>query len=135
MTHSVWHLVGAVLLICIELVLIAVVTNSVIKRRLRFTLWVTFAFLALHLIGTYVSAVDQFDAETLALERLTLALAVISGGVGLLNPWFREGLRDGMPAILQDTIVLALFALVATLVALAAFESSEFSQEVLSVSY
>ena len=97
------------------LVLMAIVTNSVIKRRLRFTLWATFAFLALHLIGTYVSAVDQFDAEIFALERLTLALAVISGAVGLLNPWFREGLRDGMPDILQDTMVLALFALVATL--------------------
>ncbi len=92
----------------------AVVTNSVIKRRLRFTLWTTLAYLTLHLVGTYVSAVDQFDAEIFALERLTLALAVISGAVGLLNPWFRDGLRDGLPDILQDTIVLALFALVAT---------------------
>src|SRR6185436_19194854 len=32
-----------------------------------------------------------------------------------LNPWFREGLREGLPDILQDTIVLALFTLVATL--------------------
>lgn len=109
-----WHLIFAGALIVLVLVLMAVVTNSVIKRRLRFTLWATLAYLALHLVGTYVSAVDQFDAETFALERLTLALAVISGAVGLLNPWFREGLRDGLPDILQDTIVLALFAIVAT---------------------
>lgn len=110
-----WHLVGAGALISTVLVLMAVVTNSVVKRRLRFTLWATLAYLALHLVGTYVSAVDQFDTETFALERLTLALAIISGGVGLLNPWFREGLREGLPDILQDTIVLALFTLVATL--------------------
>jgi hypothetical protein len=115
LVHDGWHLIGAGALIGTVLVLMAVVTNSVIKRRLRFTLWITLAYLALHLVGTYVSAVDQFDAETFALERLTLALAIISGAVGLLNPWFREGLRDGLPDILQDTLVLALFALVATL--------------------
>lgn len=113
-THYAWHLIAGGALIVAVLVLMAVVTNSVIKRRLRFTLWTTLAFLALHLVGTYVSAVDQFDAEMFALERLTLSLAVISGAVGLLNPWFREGLRDGLPDILQDTIVLALFAIVAT---------------------
>ena len=105
----------AAVLISVVLALMAFVKNSVVKRRLRFTLWTTMVFVALHLIGVYVPAVDQFDSETFALERLTLALAIISGGVGLLNPWFREGLRDGLPAILQDTIVLVLFALVATL--------------------
>jgi small-conductance mechanosensitive channel len=105
----------AAVLISVVLALMAIVKNSVVKRRLRFTLWTTMVFVALHLIGVYVPAVDQFDSETFALERLTLALAIISGGVGLLNPWFREGLRDGLPAILQDTIVLVLFALVATL--------------------
>ena len=114
-THDSWHLIAAGALIAAVLALMAIVTNSVIKRRLRFTLWTTFAYLALHLIGTYVPAVDQFDAETFALERLTLALAVISGLVGLLNPWFRLGLREGLPDILQAAIVLGLFALVATL--------------------
>lgn len=113
--HSYWHLVVAGALIGAVLLLMAVVTNSVVKRRLRFTLWTTLAYLALHAIGTYVPAIDQFDAETFALERLTLALAMISGLVGLLNPWFREGLRDGLPDILQDTIVLGLFTLVATM--------------------
>lgn len=114
MVHDGWHLIGAGALIVAVLALMAVVTNSVIKRRLRFTLCTTLVFLALHIVGAYVPAADRFDAETFALERLTLALAIISGAVGLLNPWFRDGLRDGLPDILQDTIVLALFAMVAT---------------------
>lgn len=113
-THHGWHLIVAGALIIGVLALMAVVTNSVIKRRLRFTLWTTLAYLALHLVGTYAPALDRFDAEIFALERLTLALAIISGAVGLLNPWFREGLRDGLPDILQDALVLGLFAVVAT---------------------
>ena len=112
--HSGWHLIGAGALIVAVLLLMAVVTNGVIKRRLRFTLWTTLVFLALHLVGAYAPALDRFDSQVFALERLTFALAIISGAVGLLNPWFREGLRDGLPDILQDTIVLALFAIVAT---------------------
>lgn len=107
------NLLTAAVLIGVVLALMAVVKNSVIKRRLRFTLWTALAFLALHLAGTYLPAVRQFDAETQALERLTLALAIISGAVGLLNPWFREGLPDWLPAILQDTLILGLFSAVA----------------------
>ena len=44
---------------------------------------------------------------------MLLILALISGAVSLLNPWFRQGVPDRLPSILQDTIVLAAFAAVA----------------------
>ena len=107
-------LTGALAGIAATIGLSLVVKNGVIRRRLRFVWWVTGVYLVLHLAGTYVPAVAQFDLQREPLERLLLTLALISGAVSLLNPWFRQGVPDRLPSILQDTIVLGLFLAVAT---------------------
>lgn len=107
-------LTGALVGIAVTIGLSLVVKNGVIRRRLRFVWWVTGLYLVLHLAGTYVPAVAQFDLQREPLERLLLTLALISGAVSLLNPWFRQGVPDRLPSILQDTIVLGVFLAIAT---------------------
>ncbi len=108
-----WRLVAGLALIVVNLGLLAVVRNSVIRRRLRFTLWTTLLYIVVHVAGAFIPALGQFDQQRASLEKLLLILAVITGLVSLLNPWFREGVPDRLPSILQDTIILAAFAAVA----------------------
>lgn len=108
-----WRLVAAIALLAANLGLLAIVRNGVIRRRLRFTLWTTLAYIGVHLAGTFIPGLERFDVQRASLEKLLLILAVISGLVSLLNPWFREGVPDRLPSILQDTIILGVFAGVA----------------------
>lgn len=112
-THEGWRLIAAIAAVGANLALLAIVRNNVIRRRLRFTLWTMVLYLAVHLAGLFLPGLSQFDSQRASLEKLLLILALISGAVSLLNPWFREGVPDRLPSILQDTIVLAVFASVA----------------------
>lgn len=113
---AVWHLAfGAALLVAAQ-VLRSVVRNSVIRRRLRLASWVTLAYVGLHLVAMLAPAAAPFDSKVRLAEQLLLMLAVINGFVGLLNPWFREGVADHLPSILQDTLVVAGLGLVASFI-------------------
>jgi small-conductance mechanosensitive channel/CRP-like cAMP-binding protein len=111
--HEGLRLIAGVALVGANLALLAIVRNNVIRRRLRFTLWTTLLYIAVHLAGTFIPGLHQFDEQRASLEKLLLILAVISGAVSLFNPWFRHGVPDRLPSILQDTIVLAVFGGVA----------------------
>ena len=104
-----WQLLGAAALVAAILALLSIVRNNVIRRRLRFTLWTTLLYVAVHLAGRFLPGISTFDHQQETLERLLLILAMISGAVSLLNPWFRQGVPDRLPSILQDTIVLGIF--------------------------
>ena len=106
------HFLAAAVIVAVILALLGVVRNDVIKRRLRFTLWTTLVYVGLHAAGQFIPGIQQFDHQRESVERLLLALALISGAVSLLNPWFRQGVPDRLPSILQDSIVLALFSVV-----------------------
>ena len=94
----------------------SVVRNSVIRRRLRLASWVTVAYVGLHLVAMLAPAAAVFDSRVRLAEQLLLMLAVINGLVGLFNPWFREGVADRLPSILQDTLVVGGLGLVASFV-------------------
>jgi len=111
--HEIWHLIGALALIAASVGMFAVVRNDVIRRRLRFTLWTVVLYVGVHLAGEFVPGLREFAEQRLSLERLLFVLAIVSGVVSLFNPWFRHGVPDRLPSILQDTIVLAVFAGVA----------------------
>ncbi len=108
-SQDVWHLVGAAALVAANIALFAVVRNDVMRRRMRFTLWTTLLYFVVHLLGIWLPGAAEFEAQRDSLERLLLVLASISFGVSLCNPWFRHGVPDRLPSILQDTIVLAVF--------------------------
>jgi small-conductance mechanosensitive channel len=111
--HESLRLIAAGTLIATIVALLAIVRNNVIRRRLRFALWTTLLFVAVHIAGRFVPSLGQFDEQRASIEKLLLILALIIGAVSLFNPWFREGVPDRLPSILQDSIVLALFASVA----------------------
>lgn len=108
-----WHLAGATALVVATVALFAIVRNDVMRRRLRFTLWTTLLYFALHFLGRWLPGAVEFDAQFESIERLLLVLASISFVVSLFNPWFRHGVPDRLPSILQDTVVVGLFAGVA----------------------
>jgi small-conductance mechanosensitive channel len=112
--HYTWHLYAGAALLAATIALLAIVKNGVIRRRLRFTLWTTLLYLVLHVAGQYVPSLDHFDPQIKSLEQLMLVLAIVSGAVSLINPWFRHGVPDRMPSILQDTLVVGIFFFVAT---------------------
>jgi small-conductance mechanosensitive channel/CRP-like cAMP-binding protein len=113
---AVWHLAIGLALIIAAQVLRSIVRNSVIRRRLRTASWVALAYLGLHVTVLVVPAVAAFDSRIRLAEQLLLMLALINGFVGLLNPWFREGVPDRLPSILQDTLIVAGLGLVASFI-------------------
>ena len=109
LSQDAWHLVGAIALFAANIALFAVVRNDVMRRRMRFTLWTLLLYVVVHLFGVWMPGAAEFEAQRESLERLLLLLAAVSFGVSLFNPWFRHGVPDRLPSILQDTIVLAVF--------------------------
>lgn len=109
LSQDAWHLVGAIALFAANIALLAVVRNDVMRRRMRFTLWTLLLYVVVHLFGVWMPGAAEFEAQRESLERLLLLLAAVSFGVSLFNPWFRHGVPDRLPSILQDTIVLAVF--------------------------
>ena len=85
----------------------ALARNRVVRRRLRFTLVALAAIAAVHYGRIY--AFPQFTSAP-TIEQLLLALALINAAVTLLfNPWFDDRVLDRSPAIVQDTLVVAVF--------------------------
>src|SRR5690606_29299731 len=95
----------------INLIALVLCRNSVIKRRMLFTLLVIGLIAALHFAGDY-----RVIAPTTAmagLQKMLFALAVINTIVALaFNPWFADRIRDRAPAVVQDAIVVGLIIVV-----------------------
>jgi small-conductance mechanosensitive channel/CRP-like cAMP-binding protein len=89
------------------------VRNRIIRRRVRFTVVALVAMAALHLAAAQVPPIVVVPRE-LAIEQLLFALALINLAVALLfNPWFEDRISDRSPAIVQDTLVVAMFGVTA----------------------
>lgn len=111
MPHALWGLALA----AVAAALMLVARDALTRRRLRFTLFVVLAFLALH-AGMVAMPLAVASHRTLveSLEAMLLALAVTNTIVTLVfNPWARPAERDRAPSIIQDVIVVALIGGVA----------------------
>lgn len=91
------------------------VRNRVMRRRLTLTLVAVVGFLAVHVITWYLTPADPVAAPGFpqgpVIERLLVIFAFINTAVTLLlNPWFSDRLYDRAPAIVQDALVVAIFA-------------------------
>jgi small-conductance mechanosensitive channel/CRP-like cAMP-binding protein len=108
----------------------AAVRTRVARRRLLFSSTLVLLGVVLHLGLPFLPkfsppANDALDVGQLlvGLESLLVTCGVISAAVTLLfNPWFRERIDGGAPAIMQDTIIVALSVVAAMLI----FQSSSF---------
>jgi small-conductance mechanosensitive channel len=114
MPHALWGLALA----AVAAALMIVARDTLTRRRLRFTLFVSLGFLALHgamVAFPLVGATHRLLIESL--EAMLLALAVTNTIVTLVfNPWVAQPGRDRAPSIIQDVLVVALIGGVASYV-------------------
>jgi small-conductance mechanosensitive channel/CRP-like cAMP-binding protein len=114
MPHALWGLALA----AVAAALMIVARDALTRRRLRFTLFVSLGFLALHgamVAFPLVGATHRALIESL--EAMLLALAVTNTIVTLVfNPWVGQPGRDRAPSIIQDVLVVALIGGVASYV-------------------
>ncbi|MCC6989075.1 MAG: mechanosensitive ion channel [Acidobacteria bacterium] len=97
----------------VVLAALAAVRNRFVRARLGFA-----AVVLLVAFGFDIALARQVGDPALVggLARLLLVAAGIVAGVGLLfNPWRHDRVSERVPAIVQDVIVIALFAVAATL--------------------
>ncbi|MFI5177275.1 MAG: cyclic nucleotide-binding domain-containing protein [Vicinamibacterales bacterium] len=112
MPHFWWGLALAALAAALMLV----GRDAPLRRRLRFTLVVTVAFIVFHIARVASPALAAAPHQGLfdSLESMLLALAVTNTVVTLVfNPWVRRPERDRAPAIVQDVVVVGLIGGVA----------------------
>lgn len=97
----------------------ALTVNSLVKRRLRLSIFLLAAYLLLHVFLALVrpTMAPGVERELLSFEQLALAAAVINLlALSLINPLRADRVPDRFPAILQDFVVVGLLVLVATFV-------------------
>jgi small-conductance mechanosensitive channel/CRP-like cAMP-binding protein len=126
MPHYPAHLIIGVAALAATLAIRGLTLNLLVKRKLKLSLFLLGAYVALHLLlllrpelaGEALPPRPQDLQSTLrGLERLTLSVAIINLLVlGLINPLREDRTRDGFPAIVQDAIVIGLLLIVATFV-------------------
>ncbi len=97
----------------VVLAALAAVRNRFVRARLGFA-----AVVLIVAFGFDIALARNIGDPALVggLARLLLVAAGIVAGVGLLfNPWRHDRVSERVPAIVQDVIVIALFAVAATL--------------------
>jgi small-conductance mechanosensitive channel len=110
--HSLWmpHALWALALAVVAAALMLFVRDGLTRRRLRFTLLVTLALLALHAALVFEPlVVDTHRVLMDGLESMLFALAITNTIVTLIfNPWLSKTTRDRAPSIIQDVLVVGL---------------------------
>lgn len=90
--------------------------NSRIRRRLRLTTVLAATVIVLHVVGTNTLWLGQSAPQVATFKQLLFALVVIHGLVTLMfNPWGSESAAERAPGIVQNALVLGVFALFATI--------------------
>ena len=119
MPHHIGHLITSVAALAATLLLISLSSNSLVKRKLRLSALLFGSYLVLHVILFVRPQIvpGQFDGEVRSFEQLALAAGLINlFVVGVINPLRNDRVPDAFPAILQDAIIIGIFAVVATFV-------------------
>jgi small-conductance mechanosensitive channel/CRP-like cAMP-binding protein len=119
MPHHIGHLITSVAALAATLLLISLSSNSLVKRKLRLSVLLFSTYLVLHVVLFIRPQIvpAQFDGDLRSFEQLALAAGLINLlVVGVINPLRNDRVPDAFPAILQDAIIIGLFAVVATFV-------------------
>jgi small-conductance mechanosensitive channel/CRP-like cAMP-binding protein len=116
MQHYPGHLIMGVAALAATLAISAYTINRHVARKLKLSAFLLAAYVLAHVLVTAIPTLlaeggDQFQA----LERLVFSAAVINLFViALINPLRADRVPDEFPAILQDTIVIAVLVIVST---------------------
>ena len=108
--------VGAALLL-LGLVTRAVSVNRLVRRKLRLSLLLALVYIIVSVfLGEYALS-PEMAARILSVNQLCLALAIINlAVVTAINPLRVDRIPERFPNIVQDTIIIGLFLVVATVV-------------------
>jgi small-conductance mechanosensitive channel/CRP-like cAMP-binding protein len=119
MGHFPGHAIIGVAALAAALAVFALTLNTLVRRRLRLSIFLLVAYLLLHLFlaVAHPAMTPSVDSQLLSIEQLALAAAVINlVALALINPLRADRVPEHFPAILQDFIVVGLLVLVATFV-------------------
>src|SRR4051794_9751836 len=119
MGHFPGHAIMGVAALAAALAVFALTVNTLVRRRLRLSIFLLVAYLLLHLFLLLAHPVmtPAVDTQLLSIEQLALAAAIINLlALALINPLRVDRVPEHFPAILQDFIVVSLLVLVATFV-------------------
>jgi small-conductance mechanosensitive channel/CRP-like cAMP-binding protein len=91
--------------------------NRIVRRKLRLSFFLALVYvLASIALGSAALSPDM-AARVLSVNQLCLALAIINlVVVASINPWRADRVPERFPNIVQDTIIIGLFLVVATVV-------------------
>jgi len=99
------------------LLLRSVSVNRHVRGRLTGSAMILAVYVAVAASIRYLGLSPEFVRQLQLVQPLLLALAVINAVVALaVNPWRADRLPDHFPKIVQDAIVIALFAVAAVVV-------------------
>jgi small-conductance mechanosensitive channel len=119
-THPELHLIWTIGFLVATGGAMAGVRNRVIKRRLLFA---EVLFLASMVVHAAILEYPAIASKGAGAEYFIIVFGAITVVVTLLlNPWFRERPGENVPAIVQDTVIVALVGIASLFV----FESSSF---------
>ena len=110
-------MIAGVVLLVVALAARASSGNRHVRGRLLFSAIALALYAGAAAALAYVDLSPEMRAALALVQPLLLALGVITALVAaVVNPWREDRLPDRFPTIVQDSIVIALFALAATLV-------------------
>ncbi|MGE5244900.1 MAG: mechanosensitive ion channel domain-containing protein [Betaproteobacteria bacterium] len=114
------------MILAVVLLILALATRAAcVNRHVRGRLTVSAVVFAATAAAAAAAAYAPLPSELVASLRgwipiviaLAIAFGVINAGIALaLNPWRTDGVPDHFPHIVQDTILIVLFAIAATLI-------------------
>jgi small-conductance mechanosensitive channel/CRP-like cAMP-binding protein len=117
MNHYPTHLAAGIVLIGATLAVGLLTPNRLVRSRLRLSFALFVAFLGLDAFIVLAVPPTDLRGQLTSIEHLVLALGVIITLVLIaINPLRVDRVPERFPAIVQDAVVVALFALVATFV-------------------
>jgi small-conductance mechanosensitive channel/CRP-like cAMP-binding protein len=111
-----YHLVIGAAALAAALAVSSLTGNRLVKRKLRLSVYLLFAYLAAHILFLFRADLSPaFDADLYRFERLALVAALINLAIiTLINPLREDRVPDRFPAIVQDAMTIGLVLIVAT---------------------
>ncbi len=115
-SHTIHLAIGAAVLL-VSLVGRAASVNRYVRRRLSLSAFLAFVYVAGNAALPFLAIGPEGDARARSWELLLLILAGLNALVILaINPLREDRMPDRFPGIMQDTILVGLFMIVATFV-------------------
>lgn len=109
------ELAAVAALVFASLAVRATARNRHVRRRQRLTILLALAWVAVEIARSWGTFPPDVATQAESLAQVALALAVINFIVVLaVNPYREDRAPEGFPIILQDTMIVVLFAIVAT---------------------